>query len=1125
MKKLNLGKLRCSTASSSKGYPSSSRSSTKTQSQATISSFFINKSCSKDENKVTAKSAKSTVKRTAARILLHDGDDGDSQNNCKKQRFDTELLSTQDDKSHDPLTSTDKEVIRPSTMTKLSCFRKDSNVKDSSTKNEHSRAQNSKECVDDNMELDDDMDRTNLSSGCSFSGDNMDDVKDMDVKKTENLQKVRPNLEQFACASRPASCKTKLTLTEKSEPNGSKSFNLKPKLAYTPLELQFVEVKSNYPDVILFVECGYRYRFFGEDAEIAAKELNIFCHVDHNFQTASIPTHRLHVHVKRLVSKGYKVGVVKQTETAALKAAGENKSKVFTRKLHALYTKTTLVGEDLKMLDDLEETQDSVEMGSGYLMCLVETNLNDKKTSSDMVKRTFGLVAVQPSTGDVIYDEFEDGPGFTELETHFEHISPEELLLPESVSESTNTFIKEYVTRLQRPEDSIRLEKMADQLYEESAVLTQITKFYDQPLPERNPQLCKVNIERESPLNADQETSTALEVLLNLPKSVRMCFAALIQYLQDFKLEKILRLTSNFSKFSIQNKFVKLSGQTLRNLEIFKNQTNGSEKSSLFWVINHTTTAFGRRLLKKWISRPLRTVSAIEERLSAVTELCSPNSSCLSHVKGLLSQLPDLERGLCTIFHKKCTPAEFVTITKSLVNVAKHLQSNQQVATTKLESPLLRSIFAEIPNYLNDVGDFLKLVNEKAAKEGDKTRLFDDLTQFPEIMKCNLFLIEVRNANLRMVPSDWIKISATKQVSRFRTPFVEEKFKILCQWREQLSIAAQEAWLEFLALFSEGCSRYRRAVHCIATLDCLFSLAAVAKQPGFVRPFVRDCESHIYIKQGRHPVIDNLLPENEQFVPNDTDMNVNDNRCMIITGPNMGGKSSYIKQVALIVILAQTGSYVPAEEAKVGVLDAVFTRMGASDNIYKGQSTFMVELQETSDIIAQATPKSLVILDELGRGTSTHDGTAIAYATLHHFISKVSSLTLFVTHYPSLAELEVAFPKHVTNNHMAFMTSQEQQTDQQCPEGGKEESIPSVTFLYHVVNGAAARSYGLNVARLAGIPSEILNTAAKKSHELEHQITHRRDMKTIFQDICSSSSVTPESIKNLRDSLTTFAPG
>lgn len=561
---------------------------------------------------------------------------------------------------------------------------------------------------------------------------------------------------------------------------------------------------------------------------------------------------------------------------------------------------------------------------------------------------------------------------------------------------------------------------------------------------------------------------------------------------------------------------------------------------------------------------PMISVSEIEERLDAVTELCSPNASCLSPLKNFLTQLPDLERGLCTIYHKKCTPAEFVSITKSLVNITKHIQSNWEVATSKIESPLLRSVFTQVPNYLQDVEHFLRLLNDKAAKEGDKTKLFEDKTQFPAIMKCSLeieriiadlkshrsefrqvlrhpsldyccvsgneFLIEVRNANLKMVPSDWIKISATKEVSRFRTPFVEEKFKLLCQWREQLCIASHEAWVEFLSLFSEGCSRYRRAVHCIATLDCLFSLAVVAKQPGFVRPVVKDSESHINIKQGRHPVIDHLLPENEQFVPNDTHMNANGNRCMIITGPNMGGKSSYIKQVALIVILAQAGSFVPAEEVEVGVLDAVFTRMGATDNIYKGQSTFMVELQESSEIIAQATSKSLVILDELGRGTSTHDGTAIAYATLHYFISKVSSLTLFVTHYPSLAELEVIFPSQVSNNHMAFMTSQEEhqegeQSAKDSAEGGETGTVPSVTFLYHLVNGAAARSYGLNVARLAGIPRDILNMAAEKSHELENATLSRRCLKTGFQEICLNSQVTCESVKQLRNSLGKIAPG
>lgn len=239
----------------------------------------------------------------------------------------------------------------------------------------------------------------------------------------------------------------------------------------------------------------------------------------------------------------------------------------------------------------------------------------------------------------------------------------------------------------------------------------------------------------------------------------------------------------------------------------------------------------------------------------------------------------------------------------------------------------------------------------------------------------------------------------------------------------------------------------------------------------------------------------------------------------------MGGKSSYIKQVALIVILAQVGSYVPAEEVELGVVDAIFTRMGATDNICQKQSTFMVELQETSEIIAQATAKSLVILDELGRGTSTHDGTAIAYATLHHFIREVSCLTLFVTHYPSLAELEAIFPNQVTNNHMAFMTSQEERDQgntKRCSEGGEVgdgKSVCSVTFLYHLVSGAAARSYGLNVARLAGIPREILNLAAEKSNELESAVLSRRCLKTSFQEIFSSSQVTRESINHLRISM------
>ncbi|KAJ7384512.1 Mismatch repair protein msh3 [Desmophyllum pertusum] len=601
-----------------------------------FSSFFVSKPCSSPMKSTVIgnPSGSKAAKRTASKLShVENNDDDFSAHNSKKQRCDLE-----DDKDGDHLTLTNKETLSSSTMAKLSCFRKDAN--DSSGNDNKLRSVPVSGKHVESINLCKDVD--SKSSGHHIYVDEGDDLEEKVIKSS--IPRESFNMTKFACTSRPSAksvSKIKGVTEKSSKMEGSKSLDSRTKSAYTPLEIQFLDVKSKYSDVILFVECGYRYRFFGEDAEVAAKELNIMCHMDHNFNTASIPTHRLHVHVKRLVSKGYKVGVVKQTETAALKAAGENKGKVFTRELQALYTKTTLVGEDMNTVEDFDEV-DSMELGSGYLMCLVEVDPQDSKTSSD--RKMFGLVAVQPSTGDVVYDEFEDGPSYTELESHFVHINPEELLLPVSVTVRTENFIRDYVTRVQRPEDSIRLERMPDQLFDHSTALNQITEFYEEQKPSRNEELCK--------------------------------------YLKDFKLEKILRLTSDFSRFSLQNKFLKLSGQTLRNLEIFKNLTNGSEKYSLFWVINHTTTAFGRRLLKKWISQPLRDVS-------------------------------------------------------------------------------------------------------------------------------------------------------TKQVSRFRTPFVEEKFKLLCQWREQLSITCQEAWLEFLALFSEGCSRYRRAVHHIATLDCLFSLAAVAKQPGF----------------------------------------------------------------------------------------------------------------------------------------------------------------------------------------------------------------------------------------------------------------------------------------------------
>ncbi|XP_050802111.1 DNA mismatch repair protein Msh3 [Gopherus flavomarginatus] len=889
----------------------------------------------------------------------------------------------------------------------------------------------------------------------------------------------------------------------------------KTKSVYTPLELQFIEMKEQYKDAILCVECGYKYRFFGEDAEIAAKELNIYCHQDHNFMTASIPTHRLFVHVRRLVAKGYKVGVVKQMETAALKAAGENKSSLFTRKLTALYTKSTLIGEDvnplLKLDDPVDVEELTADVSDNYLLCICENkeSLRDKKKGDVVI----GIVAVQPTTGEVVFDSFQDSASRLELESRVLRLQPVELLLPSDLSAQSERLISS-ITSVSLRDDGIRIERIESIHFEYSHAFQLITDFYARGV-------------------LDTTDSQQLSIILNLDKPVICSLAAVIMYLKEFNLEKILYNPSNFKQLSSEAEYMTINGTTLKNLEILQNQTDLKIKGSLLWVLDHTKTSFGRRKLKKWVTQPLMKSSEINARLDAVSEILLSESSVFDHIQNHLCKMPDIERGLCSIYHKKCSTQEFFLIVSTLSCLETELQALFPAVRSQVKAPLLQMALLEIPELLCPVKHYLKILNEEAAKTGDKTQLFKDLTDFPTIRKQKddiqnvisqiqlhlqeirqmiknpsaeyvtvsgqEFLIEVKNSLLSSVPSDWVKVGSTKAVSRFHSPFIVENYRHLNQLREQLVLDCNAEWLNFLDHFSEYYHSVLKAVNHLATVDCIFSLAKVAKQGAYCRPVVQDKGKKIIIKKGRHPVIDVLLGEQDQYVPNSTNLSGDKERVMIITGPNMGGKSSYIKQVALITIMAQIGSYVPAEESTVGIVDGIFTRMGAADNIYKGRSTFMEELTDTAEIIRKATSSSLVILDELGRGTSTHDGIAIAYATLEHFIRDVESLTLFVTHYPSVCDLEKIYPEQVGNYHMAFLVNEEESEQQ---KGSEDEENPEfITFLYQITRGVAARSYGLNVAKLADVPEEILKKAAHKSKELEGLVNMKRKRLKSFARI------------------------
>ncbi|XP_041855625.1 DNA mismatch repair protein Msh3 [Melanotaenia boesemani] len=929
-----------------------------------------------------------------------------------------------------------------------------------------------------------------------------------DIKEKEDLRPAAKkqgfSLSQFAGR-----------FVELSPPSDSVAPSRRSKSVYTPLELQVIQFKQQHKDALLAVECGYKYRFFGEDAEIAAKELNIVCHLDHNFMTCSIPTHRLFVHVRRLVSHGHKVGVVKQTETSAIKASGSNRNTLFTRQLSAMYTKSTLVGEDVNPVCRLEDVAEGgcddvvSDPPDSFLLCISENWDKLKK------QLTVGLVAVQPSTGDVFLDCFHDGPSRSELESHIIKINPVEILVPSDLTEQTQRLLLSIANASAQADDRVRVEKRDSAQFQFASAMNTVTKFYCHTL---------------------EKDSRSLSSVASFESPVICCLGPLIQYLQEFNLERVLRSESSFRHLSCESEGMTLGATTLRNLEILNNQTDGRVKGSLFWVLDNTRTLFGRRLMRKWVSQPLTNLQSISERQDAVQEIMESDSLTLNSIRSLLSHLPDLERGICSIYHKKCSTQEFYLISSSLSRLGLELQTLLPVIQLQISSPLLRNLLLETPDLLAPAHSFLKVLNEKAAKSGNKTELFSDLSGFPVLQERTKqiqavlsdiqehrkdirltlkvpaldyttvsgqeFLIEVKNSLSSIVPSDWVKISSTKAVSRYHSPFLVDRYRKLQQLREQLLLDCQKEWTDFLDQFGEHYHTMKKAISHLATMDCLFSLAEVAKQGDYCRPSVCENLHQIIIRNGRHPAIDLLMGENNQYVPNHAQLQGEGRRTMIITGPNMGGKSSYIRQVALICVMAQMGSYVPASEAYLGILDGIYTRMGASDNIYKGRSTFMEELTEASEIISRATEHSLVILDELGRGTSTHDGIAIAYATLEYFIRDVKALTLFVTHYPPLCELEQKYPENVSNYHMAFLLNE---PDVPIDTDDGEVQPEFITFLYQLTEGAAGRSYGLNVARLADIPDSILHSAASKARELESLVNERRKHKKLLSDLWNIS--------------------
>ncbi|CAI7755073.1 unnamed protein product [Closterium sp. NIES-53] len=1127
----------------------------------------------------------------------------------------------------------------------------------------------------------------------------------------------------------------------------------------TPLEEQVVALKRRHPDVLLLVEVGYKYRFFGADADVAARVLGIYCHVDRAFLTASIPTFRLHVHVRRLVEAGFKVGVVRQSETAAIKAHGSNKGGPFGRHLSALYTRATLeAGEDLGGGggEGGEGGEGGVGEGAGgggggggmggrlssYLVCIAEEGVGEKgkgkkeggkggaggssaaaasspglsPPATDLDSSQgweagsgagsgagsegdvrIGLVAVETSTGDVAQGCFIDGVLRGELETHLAHFAPTEVVLTGTITPATHKLLSYLSCRDPAPRitmagsDGITgaavggggpgktgksggggggggggssrgsgssmcgVRAALAEFFAERPNGAACTEDADKGHEEGNGERKKEREEQQEPerqQDEQQEVDPAVEAVLSMPLVLLRALAAAVDYLREFNLHHVLALGGGFRPLCTGHQMT-LSSNALEQLEILHNSADGTTRGSLLWLLNHALTAAGGRLMRHWVTHPLTRLPHITLRQQAVSELLSSSPSLSSPltgslgrvvgvsrtfpgsrrgggavgaasrgagegeggvgevvggVLGLLARMGDVERGVTRILHKTVTPNEFVRVLSALASAAQQLRPllpdpphstpataaatdtdpDSSSDTPRVQSVLLQRLLraAASPAVVQHARRMLSAVDADAAARGDKVNLIvcsapahqsqqqqehmqhgnnyrirdaldeeeaaEASLQFPELWACReavreaeghlnsllpairsqlrlpplsffsvsgaTHLIEVPSA-LR-VPSDWLKHSAVKAgkaggVTRYHPPAVLAGLDRLALAKEAAAAAAGRAWQELLEGFRTeggGHVELRQAVKALAELDCLCALAAVSASKGYVRPefFPEGGPQNVLITNGRHPVLDVTM--GSKFVPNDTMLMSDGERCHVITGPNMGGKSCYIRQVALICIMAQIGCYVPADSARLHVLDAVLTRMGAAnDSLARRTSTFLEELGEASGILHRATGRSLVIVDELGRGTSTHDGVAIAYATLHYLLSKVCCLTLFVTHYPEIAQLEKELPGAMGSFHMSFLASTPpappisptspisargtSQVLNPVASGSDEqaETKPDqqVTFLYKLVRGVASRSFGLNVARLAQVPEGVVQRAAAMAAKLEHDVLER----------------------------------
>ena len=788
---------------------------------------------------------------------------------------------------------------------------------------------------------------------------------------------------------------------------------------------QYQAVKNAHPDQILFFRLGDFYEMFLDDAILVSKELELTLTkrstAGDGIPMCGVPYHAAESYINKLVNKGYKVAICEQI--------GDPKAKGLTkREVIKIITPGTVMNESAL-----------TSSKNNYIALIYEEN------------HAIYLAGADISTGECFYSIY-DGPDRCQLlfDELYRLMMPELLLIkPFSYECELKNFL------------SLRLNNcLVNELTE---ITSQVEDLMLQHFDVHNRPDNKI---------AHKAIATLLEYLHETVKT------------DLTHLNKLTYLDSSKSLF--------IDTYTLRNLEITRNLRDGGKKDTLYDVLDFTKTAMGSRLLRKWLEYPLLSPKKINDRLDAVANLVS-DFSLRNNLREQLKEIYDFERLLTRMEVGTANARDMnalksslyvlPTIKKSLAKATAKLLANihQKISTYDDLVVLIDKAIVEDPSFSIREGGFIKdgynqeldeyrniaknskrLLQQMEEDEKNKTGIKSLKIGYNKVFG---YYIEVRHSSTEMVPENYIRKQTLANAERYITPELKEFETKILGAQEKIVQLEYNLFTELRDILKTKISSIQNTAHEIAILDVLVSLAQAGDEYNYIRPKLLD-DGTIHIKDGRHPLVERIL-NRDLFVPNDTHLDNAQNEIMIITGPNMAGKSTYMRQSALLTLMTQVGSFIPAREASISPVDKIFTRIGASDDLVSGQSTFMVEMNEVSHILKYATNKSLVILDEIGRGTSTYDGMSIARAVIEHIRDHIGAKTLFATHYHELTDLEDDV--HVKNYCIAV-----------------KEKGSDVTFLRRIIRGSADKSYGIHVAKLAGLPQEVVKRAETILIDLEN---------------------------------------